>query len=121
LRAIGKRVIGVVVDFDEEAIGAGGDSGAGHGRHFVAAAGAVRRIRKHRKMRKFFDDRDGGDVEGVAGVGFKGADAALAENDVEIAAARMYSALISSSSIVADMPRFKRTGLRTSPRARRRK
>ena len=79
-------MIGVVVDFDEQAIGAGSDRGAGHGRNFVAAAGAVRRIGDDRQMRKFFDDRNGGDVECVARVGLKGADAALAENHVVIAA-----------------------------------
>src|SRR6266478_8373311 len=37
-------------------------------------------------MRKFFDHGDGGDIERVARVGFEGADAALAEDDVVVAA-----------------------------------
>jgi len=44
LCAVGEGVIGVVVDFDQEAVGAGGYGGSGHGRDFVAATGAVRRV-----------------------------------------------------------------------------
>ncbi len=36
LRAVGKRVLGIVVDFEQQAIGARGDRGARHGRNFVA-------------------------------------------------------------------------------------
>src|SRR6266446_1133659 len=39
-------------------------------------------------MRKFFDYGDGGDIERVARVGFEGADAALAEDDVVVAAGK---------------------------------
>src|SRR5690242_13502600 len=74
------------MDFDEEAIGASGYGGSGHGGNFIAATGAVRRIGDHREMRKFFDDGDSCDVEGVAGVGLEGTDAAFAEDDVVIAA-----------------------------------
>src|SRR6266849_3194054 len=86
LRAIGKSVVGVVVDFDEQAVGAGGYGGAGHGRNFVAASGAVGGIGEHGQVRELLDDRDGGDVERVACVGFKGANAALAEDYVVVAA-----------------------------------
>src|SRR6266849_1078098 len=86
LRAIGKSVVGVVVDFDEQAVGAGGYGGAGHGRNFVAAPGTVGGVGEHGEMRKFFDYGDGGDVERVARVGLEGTDAALADNDVVIAA-----------------------------------
>src|SRR5216117_3061979 len=77
---------GIVVDFDEQAVGASGNGGASHGRDFVATAGAVRGVANHWQMGKLLDDRDGGDVEGVARVGFERADAALAEDDVVIAA-----------------------------------
>src|SRR5947207_1165184 len=39
-------------------------------------------------MGKFFDERNGGDIEGVAGVGFESANAALAENYVVVAASK---------------------------------
>src|SRR5438094_9738236 len=81
-------MVGIVVDFDEQAIGASGNGGASHGRDFVTAAGAVRGVANHWQVRKFFDDGDGGDVEGVARVGFERADAALAEDDVVIAAGK---------------------------------
>ncbi len=74
------------MNFDEQAIGAGSDGGAGHRRHFVAASGAVRRIGKHRKVRKFLDNGNGRDVKSVAGVSLERANAALAENDVVIPA-----------------------------------
>ena len=56
------------------------------GGNHVAAAGAVRRIADDGQVRKLLDDRDGGDVHRVAGVGLEGADAALAEDDVVVAA-----------------------------------
>jgi hypothetical protein len=42
LRSVGKGAVRIGVDVDEEAVGAGGDGRAGHGKHLVAAAGAVR-------------------------------------------------------------------------------
>src|ERR1700676_1303468 len=44
LRAVGEGMVGVVWDFDEEAVGACCYCSAGHRRNFVAAAGAVRRV-----------------------------------------------------------------------------
>ena len=41
LRAVGERLFGLVVHFDQDAVSAGGDGGAGHGQHAVAPAGAV--------------------------------------------------------------------------------
>ena len=46
----------------------------------------VRRVGDDRQVGEFVDDRDGGDVERVARVGLEGADAALAEDDVVVAA-----------------------------------
>ena len=40
------------------------------------------------QMRKFFDDRDRGEIECVARVGFEGTDAALAEHHVVVAAGK---------------------------------
>ena len=54
LRAVGEGVVGIVVDFDEQAVGACGDGGASHGRNFVAAAGAVGGIGEHRKVARVF-------------------------------------------------------------------
>ena len=86
LRAVGQRLVGLMMDFDQQRIGARRHRSPRHGRHFVAASGAVRRVGGHRQMREFVDDRNRGNVHRVARVGFKGADAALAQNDFVVAA-----------------------------------
>src|SRR5262249_13137489 len=75
-------------DFNKEAVGTCGDGGPGHGRDFVAASRAVRRIGPHGQVRKLLDYWYRGKIERVARVGFKGADAALAENHVVVAAGK---------------------------------
>src|SRR5688500_10114898 len=45
LRAVAECVVGIVVDLDDQAIGAGGNRGARQLRDHVAAAGAMARIR----------------------------------------------------------------------------
>src|ERR1700757_311197 len=79
-------MIRIVVNFDKQAIGAGSNGGARHRRNLVASSGAMGRIGDDREMRKFLDDRNSGDVQGVAEISFKGADAALTKNHVVISA-----------------------------------
>src|SRR5271163_4541194 len=86
LRAVGEGVVWVVVDFDQEAVGACGYRGSGHRRDLVAAARAVGWVGQHRQVGKFLDDRDGGDVERVTRVGLERPDAAFAEDYVVVAA-----------------------------------
>src|SRR5690242_17512233 len=86
LRAVGEGMLGIVVDFDEQAVGSGSDRGARHGRNFVASTSSMRRIGPHGQVRKLLNDGNGGEIEGVAGVSFKCADAALAEDYVVVAA-----------------------------------
>ena len=50
--------------------------------------GRVRRVDDHRQVRRRLDERHGADVEGVADRRLEGADAALAQHDVEVAALR---------------------------------
>src|SRR4051812_43318110 len=50
LRAVGEGMVGIVVDFDEQAVGAGGHRGTSHGGNFVAASGAMRRVGEHGKV-----------------------------------------------------------------------
>ena len=85
LDAVGEGFVGLVVDFDEEAIAADGYGGAGERENFVAFAGAVAGIDHDGEMAAFFDGGYDGEVEGVAGKIGKGAHAALAEDDVVIA------------------------------------
>ena len=86
LRAVAQRVVGIGVHFHQQPVGARGHRGARHGRHLVAAPGAVRRVGHDRQVRQLLHHRDGGDVHGVARVGFEGADAALAQDHFVIAA-----------------------------------
>src|SRR6201992_185137 len=86
LGSVGKGLIRVGMNLDQQPITPCGDCGAGHGRDLVAAANTVRGIGKHRKMRELLDDRDGGDVHGIAGIGFESANASLAKHHIVITA-----------------------------------
>ncbi len=85
LHAVGERFVRLVMNFDEEAIGADGDGGAGERQHFVALASAVAGIDKNGEMAAFFYRRDDGEVEGVARKIGERSNAALAQHDVVIA------------------------------------
>src|SRR5215813_13143899 len=84
LSAIGKRMLRIVVHFDQQTVRTRGDRSARHRRNFVAPAGSVRRISPHRQMRKFLDNRYCSNVKGVAGVGFECTDSALAQDYIVI-------------------------------------
>ena len=86
LGAVGEGVFGVVVGFDDEAIGAGGDGGFAHVGDEVGVAGALAGVDDDGEVADAMDFGDDGQREGVAGVGFEGADAALAEDDVGVSA-----------------------------------
>ncbi len=85
LGSVGEGVLGVLVDFDEEAVGAGGDRGSAHRWNHVGVPGALRRIDDDGQVGFAFDGGDDGEGEGVADVLFVGADAAFAEDDVGVA------------------------------------
>ena len=85
LHAVGEGFFGFVVNFDEEAIGANSDRGAGKRQDLVALAGAVRRVDEDREMAAFLDGGNDGEIQGIAGEVREGADAAFAEHDVVVA------------------------------------
>ena len=87
LRAVGERLFGLVVNFDQDAVGAGGDGRAGHGQHAVAPAGAVAGVDENGQVAEALDGGNDAEVERVAGVVGKGAHAALAEDDLVVALA----------------------------------
>src|SRR6266576_6849343 len=66
LHAVGEGFVRFVMDFDEQAIGADGDSSARQRQDFVAFAGAVAGIDKNGKMAAFFYRRNNGEVQRVA-------------------------------------------------------
>ena len=86
LRAIRKCLIRIVMDFDQQRICSRRQRCPRHGRHFVAQSGAVRRIGSHGQVRQLLDDRNSGNIQRVARVGFESADAALAQNHVVVSA-----------------------------------
>ena len=85
LDTVGEGFFGLVMDFDEKAVGAYGDGGAGERENFVAFAGAVRGVDQDGEVATLFDGGDDGEVEGVAGEVREGTDAALAEHDIVVA------------------------------------
>ena len=85
LRAVGEGALGVVVDFDDEAVGPDGDAGPRQRRDHVVLARPVRGVDDDRQVREAADGGDGREVERVARVLREGADAALAEDDVVVA------------------------------------
>ena len=74
------------MDFHFQAVGTGGHSRDHHGLHQVGFAGGVAGVYDDRQVSLLVDDGHSGEVQRVAGVLFKGADAALAEDDVLVAA-----------------------------------
>jgi len=84
LHAVGEGFFGFVVNFDEEAIGASSDSGAGKRKNLVAFSGAVRGVDEDREMAAFLDGGNDGEIEGIAGEVGEGTDAAFAEHDVVV-------------------------------------
>ena len=74
------------MDFDQEAVGAGGQRCSGHRRHVVALAGAMAGIDQNRQVRQRLYRRDDGQVERIAAMVRKRPYAPLAEDDVVIAA-----------------------------------
>src|SRR5437870_4948316 len=79
-------MFGVVVDFEQQTVRARGNRRAGHGRNLVAPAGPVRRVGQNGQVRKLLDYGNSGDIQSVARGRFKGADSALAEDHVVVAA-----------------------------------
>ncbi len=84
LGAVGEGVFGVVVGFDDEAVGAGRDGGFAHVGDEVGVAGALGGVDDDGEVGDAVDFGDDGEGEGVAAVGFEGADAAFAEDHVGV-------------------------------------
>ena len=74
------------MDLHHDPVGSDGHAGASHGRNQGSPPCAVAGIGDHGQVGKLGQRRDGGQVQRVPGVGFKGSDAALAQEDVRIAA-----------------------------------
>ena len=62
LRAVAQRALGVVVDLDDHAVGAGRDGGRAQRRDQLAVAGGVAGVDDHRQMGVPLEPRHGGEV-----------------------------------------------------------
>jgi hypothetical protein len=67
LDPIGESFLGLVVDFDEQAVGSHGDCGARERKNLVALAGAVARIDEDGQVAAFLDGGNDRKVQSVAG------------------------------------------------------
>ena len=85
LIAVGQGPLGIGMDFEDQAVGAGGDGGDGHVRDQVGVAGAVAGIDDDRQVRLVMQIGHRGQRQREAGVALERANAALAEHDVRIA------------------------------------
>src|SRR5579863_6773851 len=85
LDAVGEGFFGLVMYFDEEAVGTCGYGGARHGKNFVAFAGAVAGVDEYGEMAAFFDGGNYSEVESVAREIGEGAHAAFAQHHVVVA------------------------------------
>ena len=78
-------MLGVVVDLDDQPVRPAGRGAQGHGGYQLVAACGVAGVHHHRQVAELVQDRDDGQIHGVAGGGLKGADAPLAEDHLVIA------------------------------------
>jgi len=85
LDAVGEGFFGVVVNFDQEAVGAYRYRGSGEGENFVALAGTVGRIDENGEVAALFYRGDYREIERVAREIGEGADTAFTEHDVVVA------------------------------------
>src|SRR3954464_10286986 len=80
LRAVAQRDLGVLVDLDDDAVGADGSGRARQWLDQAAVARRVARVDDHRQVGVELEPRDGAEVEREARGGLEGADAALAQH-----------------------------------------
>ena len=66
LHAVGESFVRFVMDFDEQAIGANSDGGAGKRENLVPFAGAMAGIDEDGQVAALLDRGDDGEVKGVA-------------------------------------------------------
>ena len=85
-----QTVTGTTIEVDagkSYSISAAGSCCHGHGGDKGGLAGCMAWINHNRKMRQLVEYRNCRKIQGVAGIGFKGADTPFAENDILIALA----------------------------------
>ena len=86
LGTVAERLVRLMVDFDHQPVGADRGGSPGQGNHLVAAAGRMAGIDDDGQMALLLDIGDGREVQRVATVVDKGANPALTEDDLDVAA-----------------------------------
>ncbi len=82
LLGVRQRLVRSGMDLDHHPVGTDRHAADGQRLDQPALPGGMRRIDDHRQVGQVVDERDGGQVQRVAGVGLERADAALAQDDV---------------------------------------
>ena len=81
-------MVGIGMNLDHEAVGAGGQRGQGHGGNILALARAVAGVDEDGQVRELFDRRNDREIERVAAVIGKSPHAPLAENHLVVASGK---------------------------------
>ena len=84
-RPFAQGLLGPGVHLHQNAVRPGGHGGQGQGGHQLPLARRVAGVHHHRQMGVLLEQGHGRDVQGVAGLGLKGADAPLAEHHLPVA------------------------------------
>src|SRR5205823_1076461 len=85
LWSVAERMVGIVMHFDNQSVGANSHSGPRHGKHFVPLARSVTWIDKNRQMTEPLHGRYKAEIERVSRVIGKGSDPSLTKHNVIVA------------------------------------
>ena len=85
LGAVTQGVLGVVVHLDDQPIRSGGHRRQGHTLHHPRPAAGVGGVYHHRQVGQLLDRQYRRQIQGVAGVGLKGADTPFAQDHLVVA------------------------------------
>jgi hypothetical protein len=104
LRAVAQRVGGIVMHLDQKGRRSRSHRARGERRNQCGTAGRVTGIDDDRRCVMWRSTGTSAEVQRVSRIGFEGAHAAFAEDDVSLPEAMTYSALMSHSSYVTKDP-----------------
>ncbi len=88
LGAVGKGFFGFMVYLDHQAVCTGRHRCPCHGTDLLSDTGGMAGINDYRQVGELFQDRNSGKIQSIAGIGFKGTDTPLAQDNVFVAFGR---------------------------------
>ena len=86
LCTVAEGVCGIVMRLDDQAVSTGSDGCAGQRLHHITAACCMGRVDDDRQVAEHLNQRNSGDIQIIADQLLKGTDAALAQDNIGIAA-----------------------------------